>query len=111
PQLRDERVGGLRVGRNRLERLEAAVLQHRGGDLRAADVDADEPAFAHRSSSAAAALSSTTVSVPAPGRTCAAGADSSGSRPNARRTAAALSPPATRKTTSRAVLMSGNVNV
>ena len=54
------------------------VLEHRGGDLRAADVDPDERAVAHSRSSAAAGASSTSISLPAPGRTSAAGADSSG---------------------------------
>jgi hypothetical protein len=53
-----------------------ASLEYRRRDLRPADVDADEAPFHH--SSAAAAASRITVSVPAPGRTSAAGADSSG---------------------------------
>src|SRR5690606_20866925 len=85
-----------------------AALQHGDGDLRPADVDADEP-IAHPSSLAAAGSHNTNNS-PAFGRTWAAGDSGSAGSPNARFIACALSCPVTRKTTRRAALSAGSVS-
>jgi hypothetical protein len=89
---------------------ELAVLERRGGDLGAADVEPDELAPLKLSSAAAAAVEHEHRASPRRAHEARRAADSSGS-PNARATAVALSAPETRNDDLAARLNTGSVSV
>ena len=91
-------------------RWRAAVLQHRRGDLGAADVEAEEAALDHRAGRRSRRRARPSrVPAPGRGRRRARGVRRVAERAPRRRRP--CPPPATRKTTSRAALKTGRVSV